>query len=51
MLEMINVIITGNVVVLIADKQNSVCGFQGDHIFPWSKGGLTVKENLQALQW
>ena len=40
-------------------KQNGVCPYchkifpfeamQGDHIRPWSKGGLTVRENLQML--
>eukprot|EP00198_Chlamydomonas_reinhardtii_P014415 XP_001703752.1 predicted protein [Chlamydomonas reinhardtii] len=40
----------GNVVALAA-ANGSVCGFHGDHIFPWSRGGLTVRDNLMALQW
>lgn len=41
----------GNVVALNAARKGSVCGFQLDHIFPWSRGGLTVEANLMALHW
>ncbi|KAG1666225.1 hypothetical protein FOA52_011525 [Chlamydomonas sp. UWO 241] len=41
----------GNVVSLLAAPKYSICGFQGDHIFPWSRGGLTVRPNLAALHW
>ena len=32
-------------------KGNSVCAFEVDHIFPWSRGGLSVPANLMALFW
>ena len=41
----------GNVVALRAEPRFSVCGFQVDHIFPWARGGLTVRNNLMALHW
>ena len=40
----------GNVVALHA-KGDAVCSFDVDHIFPWSRGGLSVPENLMALYW
>ncbi|KAG1676547.1 hypothetical protein FOA52_000090 [Chlamydomonas sp. UWO 241] len=41
----------GNVVCIDAPSSGSVCGFQPDHLFPWSRGGLTVKSNLAAVHW
>lgn len=40
----------GNVVA--ADAQNAaLCGWDADHAFPFSRGGLTVPANLRALQF
>lgn len=41
----------GNVVSIDAAASGSLCGFQADHLFPWSRGGLTVPDNLGALHW
>lgn len=41
----------GNVVSILASPKDSICGFQVDHIFPWSRGGLTVDNNLAAVHW
>ena len=42
----------GNV---IADPESaaakSVCAFEVDHIFPWSRGGRTLRPNLAPVQW
>ena len=42
----------GNV---IADPENAsamaVCAFEVDHIFPWSRGGRTLRANLAPVQW
>ena len=40
----------GNVVALHA-KGDAVCSFDVDHIFPWSRGGLSVPVNLMAVYW
>ncbi|CAG9462526.1 unnamed protein product [Pedinophyceae sp. YPF-701] len=40
----------GNVVSRYADN-NSLCKFDVDHVFPWSRGGHSVKENFMAVQW
>ncbi|GMH93391.1 hypothetical protein TrST_g7451 [Triparma strigata] len=37
----------GNVVAF--GGNGSITKFDVDHIFPWSRGGLTVRENLEAL--
>jgi len=41
----------GNVVSLKGAARNSVTGFQVDHVFAWSRGGLTVPGNLMACHW
>lgn len=48
LLEMFRVDVYGNVVALDA-VAGSVAAFSTDHIFPWSKGGLTRPDNLMAL--
>lgn len=40
----------GNIVSDIAGN-NSIARFDPDHGFPWSRGGLTVVENLRALHF
>ena len=32
-------------------KGDAVCSFDVDHIFPWSRGGLSIPENLMAVYW
>jgi hypothetical protein len=39
----------GNVIHRIADE-TSAMGWNPDHVFPWSLGGLTVNDNLYPLQ-
>lgn len=41
----------GNVVGGKGTGNFSITKFDVDHIFPWSKGGLTETENLEALHW
>ena len=40
----------GNVIAKEADNM-SLCYFDVDHIFPWSRGGRSVPENFAAVQW
>lgn len=40
----------GNVVALEAAGE-AVCAFELDHIFPWSRGGLSVSANFMAIYW
>lgn len=40
----------GNVVALEASML-AVTAFEVDHIFPWSRGGLSVPDNFMALYW
>ncbi|KAK9866605.1 hypothetical protein WJX84_009021 [Apatococcus fuscideae] len=40
----------GNVVSIQASG-SAVCAFEADHIFPWSRGGLSVSANLMAVHW
>ena len=41
----------GNVVGGKGTGNFSITKFDVDHIFPWSRGGLTDPENLEALHW
>lgn len=40
----------GNV-VSIDGNDGALCAFDVDHIFPWSRGGRSVRANFAALQW
>jgi hypothetical protein len=40
----------GNVIAKDA-SDGSLCSFDVDHIFPWSRGGRSVMENFAAVQW
>ncbi|GMH90839.1 hypothetical protein TL16_g11882 [Triparma laevis f. inornata] len=41
----------GNVIGAKGTGNYSITKFDVDHIFPWSRGGLTVPENLEAMHW
>lgn len=40
----------GNVISIQA-KAEALCAFELDHVFPWSRGGLSVPENFMAVHF
>mmetsp|Transcript_35159 Transcript_35159/g.59228 ORF Transcript_35159/g.59228 Transcript_35159/m.59228 type:complete len:469 (-) Transcript_35159:371-1777(-) len=41
----------GNVISNKDCHPRSLCAFEIDHVFPWARGGCTVKENLVPIYW
>ena len=42
--------IFGNVISKNAEGQ-SLCAFVLDHVFPWSRGGRSVNQNIATIYW
>ena len=40
----------GNIVSKFA-KSEAMCAFELDHVFPWSRGGLSVPANFMAVHF